>query len=190
MKKILVTGFEPFDHDLINPSGQMLDFLQNSSSKHQLILKCLPVTFLDSFEILKEQVAANNPDIILLSGVAKNRRKISIEKVGINWVDARIPDNNGQKLTMQKIIPTGLDGIFSKLELEKMILNLHDSNMEISYSAGSYVCNYLYYKCLAEISTPSVFIHLPGSLEFTGDKSAMPNHEIFNSIFNFIELSF
>jgi pyroglutamyl-peptidase len=181
MKNILITGFEPFDNDSINPSQEFIKYLKNISTKHILHTAILPVSFDNSFTELTSLVESVKPDLILLTGFAKNRQKIGLEKVGINWIDARIPDNNGRKVSAQKIDPNGLDAHFSLLNLNELFEKMSPADFEISYSAGTYVCNFLYYKSLSKLKLPQVFIHLPGP-------STDINFKIFDSLVELIEL--
>lgn len=147
MKKILISGFSSFDGDAINPSELLIQYLnQKSFPSIELCTVVLPVTFKDAYLELKNLIDVFNPDLILLCRVAKNRSKISLEKVGINWIDSRIPDNNGLLINGEKINQAGPDGLFTQLNLNQLIAKLADKNWEISYSAGTYVCNYIYYQ--------------------------------------------
>lgn len=179
-KKVLVTGFEPFDQDLVNPSQNLLKYLSLQKFDLMLSTLCLPVTFKESSEILLNEIEQINPDIVLMTGLAKNRSKISLEKIAINWIDARIPDNNGLLPLVTKIDFKKPDGLFTSIDLNRALSFLNNPNFEISYSAGTYVCNYVYYKVLSTCDVPAIFVHLP-----------MPNQqlnevEVFKLITNLI----
>lgn len=180
MKNILITGFEPFDNDAVNPSALLLESLSKKNSKHTLHFQCLPVTFKESFNLLADKIEEFKPDVLIMTGFAKSRNKISIEKIAINWIDARIPDNNGITISNQLILENSIAGIFSTFPIEEIYKNLGEE-FEVSYSAGTFVCNYLYYQSLSHFKIPQVFIHLPGN-------SSLNNEEIFNSIFKLLEL--
>lgn len=191
MQKILFSGFEAFDGDNKNPTEKLCHRFSHQTFKNcELKTIVLPVTFEKSFSELQTAIDSYKPDIIILSGVAKNRKKISLEKMAINWIDARIPDNNNQLITQQKIHQNGLDGIFSSLNVEAIKETLNDINWEISYSAGTYVCNYLYYQVLHHYKIPTVFVHVPGTFEMTGENTAMKDDELYALISNFIETCF
>ncbi len=191
MKKILVTGFNSFDGDAINPSELLSKFLANQAFlQKEIYTEVLPVTFDDAYLVLNAKIEQIKPELILLCGVAKTRHKISLEKIAINWIDSRIPDNNGQLISGTKIDSSGPDGIFSSLNLDQMLAKIADKNWEISYSAGTYVCNYVYYQTLLNHQIPSVFIHVPGTLEMTNNYTAMKNDDLFQFISNFIETCF
>lgn len=171
MKKILVTGFMPFDQDLNNPSANWIEwFLVEEHLKVQEgLLKgvILPVTFEGAFNELKSQIDSFKPDIVILTGLAKNRSELSVERIGINWVDFRIPDNAGLLVKAKKIDSLGPDGIFTTIPIE-LLLNI-DPDLKISTSAGEYVCNVLLYRTLCylqDTKTQVTFFHLPGEEKY------------------------
>ncbi|MBY0518374.1 MAG: hypothetical protein K2P81_15800 [Bacteriovoracaceae bacterium] len=153
--KILVTGFEPFDGDSVNPSA---DFVNSLDSRFEKMI--LPVEFETCFKLIQERIEKLNPDYVIMFGLAKNRMEITLEKIGINWMDARIPDNRGYQPKAKKIVELGPDGIFTRLPIEKMIEKAGAG--KISTTAGEYVCNYLMYRVLeANPNLKAGFIHLP-----------------------------
>ncbi len=183
LKKILITGFEAFDSDATNPSAQCLEWLQtrfHSDSQIKFIL--LPVSFENSFLKFKKTFDEFSPDVVLLMGLAKNRTDLTVERIGINWVDARIPDNDGVTLVRQKISEEGPDGIFTRISFDKLNDQCNEVGvpLKISTSAGEYVCNDLLYKSLLytqKQKTELTFFHLPGR----------KNLEEYQSIFLAIE---
>jgi pyroglutamyl-peptidase len=165
MKKILITGFEPFDQDNYNPSEELLVYLEKCDFSFKLLTRRLPVTFKDSFEICEELILLENPDLIIMTGLAKNRAKMNLEKMAINWIDARIPDNNGSLLSVGKINTSqnvSLDGIFTSFDFDEILKNKElKDKVEVSFHAGTFVCNYLYYKVLSTFKNKAFFLHLP-----------------------------
>ena len=171
-KKILVTGFEPFDGDSFNPSALLLVWLKSQSYNFELRTELLPVSFTNAYPRLEKALREFNPTHIVLTGLAKNREELTLERIAINWVDARIPDNDGLILKSQKIKEAGEDGLFTTLPIEKILEASIKSGCptKISTSAGEYVCNHLMYLYLSENKkTPGIFIHIPGA----------EDHEIF-----------
>jgi pyroglutamyl-peptidase len=161
---ILLTAFDVFGKNTINSSMEVLKKL-NTREITKLIL---PTKFIESFGIIKKKIEEVNPSAIMMMGQAGGRTSISFEKAALNLINARIPDNNGSKPTDEKIFSDTPEGYFSNVDLEKMILNLKKIQIPcyISYSAGTYVCNYLYYCVLNYImsynqSVKVIFIHLP-----------------------------
>jgi pyroglutamyl-peptidase len=171
-KKILVTGFEPFDGDSINPSSTLLDWLKSKNQNFDLRTELLPVSFTNAYPKLLNAILEFNPTHVVLTGLAKNRTELTLERIAINWVDARIADNDGLIIKSQKIKEGRPDGLFTTLPLEKMLESARKSNCptKISTSAGEYVCNHLIYLYLSNHKkVPGTFIHIPGAVD----------HEIF-----------
>lgn len=171
-KKILLTGFEPFDGDSVNPSSVLLDWLKTQSFDFQLHTELLPVSFESAYKMLDQACQEFNPTHVIMTGLAKNRVELTLERIAINWVDARIPDNDGLTIKLQKIKESGEDGLFSTMPIIAMLESARRAgcSAKISTTAGEYVCNHLMYLYLFEKrTTPGIFIHLPGALD----------HEIF-----------
>lgn len=168
-KKVLVTGFEPFDGDVVNPSQELLEFLDQQKFSFEIKTQVLPVSFTKALPVLDKVITDFKPTHVLLTGHARKRQLLTIERIGINWVDARIPDNEGLLLKAQKILENGPDGLFSTLPLEPMLKAAATcAPVAISTSAGEYVCNYVLYSFLTLYpDIPGTFIHLPGAEDHT-----------------------
>ena len=168
-KKILITGFEPFDHATKNISAEWVKRQQSKTFSDRLVAGAiLPVVFHKCFLAFREHFEQVDPDIIILTGLAQNRQKLSVERIGINWMDARIPDNDGQKPVASKILADGPDGLFTTLDLKRLQKLCPD--LVVSTSAGEYVCNDLLYEVLNFVSTKKhraevTFFHLPGQMD-------------------------
>lgn len=168
MMKILVTGFEPFDGQKINPSLEIIDRLKNSYD-HVLIHKLkVPTAFNDSIKCVCSTIDEINPDVVFMLGQAGGRKEISIERIAINIDDASIPDNRGIKPLDSIINQNGKNAYFSTLPIKKMVEKLKINNLPagISNSAGTYVCNHLMYGVLYHLETQKKkikagFIHVP-----------------------------
>lgn len=165
--KILISGFEPFGNDEWNSSWQTA--LQIQSAKNQTVLKVLlPVAFEKAWPVLKATIEEEKPDAVICLGQAEGRAAITIEKIGINWRQARIPDNEGFQPKGTKIEEDGADGLFSTLNVEKLVSCALKKGIpaSVSYTAGTYVCNDVLYELLYWIqkenrSIQAGFIHLP-----------------------------
>lgn len=171
-KKILVTGFEPFDGDQENASGILLEWLKSKSFNFELRTELLPVSFTTAYPLLNKAIEEFNPTHVILTGLAKNRTELTLERIAINWVDARIPDNDGLTLKSQKIKEGSEDGLFTTLPIERMLNAALGAGCptKISTTAGEYVCNHLIYLYLSDYRfVAGTFIHIPGATE----------HEIF-----------
>lgn len=169
MKTILITGFEAFGGEKINPSWEAVKQLdQLIIEEHQLIARQLPCSFTESSQRLIQLLEELQPQIVLNIGQAGGRLDISLERVAINLDDARIADNLGAQPIDQTIIKDAPSAYFTNLPL-KAILQTARSNgipASISYSAGTFVCNHVFYTLMHWINTvnPAIkggFIHIP-----------------------------
>ena len=161
--KLLISGFEPFDGDLFNPSADFLNWIKAKKFNFELETILLPVSFEKSYSLLSAKIKTMGPTHIILTGYAKNRDCLTLEKIAINWIDARIPDNDGNMPKNQNILIGSPDGIFTTLPICSMQLASKNSGIEskISYTAGEYVCNSLFYQALVNGPCPVGFIHIP-----------------------------
>lgn len=178
IKKILVSGFSPFDQDETNPSGDWVNWIiarsmPLQSGHRELRGVVLPVSFNGAFAALKKVIDEFCPDIIVMTGLAKNRSVLTVERIGINWIDARIPDNDGVQIFSSKIDESGPDGLFTTIPVETItrLAEKTQTPIKVSTSAGEYVCNDLLYKTLCytlDKKTSVTFIHIPGSDNYDG----------------------
>lgn len=156
MKKILLTGFEPFDQHKINSSGELVKILSAELSLDYLIL---PVSYSRAYGSLEKHLEKNNYDFILMLGLASDRHEVNLERVGLNMMDSKIPDADGAHPRGEKISEKGEGALFCELPIMDWI---KDTEMKISNHAGAYVCNYLYYRMLmGEYAQKSLFVHVP-----------------------------
>lgn len=168
--KILFTGFEPFDGGSSNPSYECLRGLPPMADGVEFVTMELPVSFRRAPERLLERMKAERPDAVICLGLAANREKLSLEKVGLNYAHARIPDNDGMQPRDLLLDPAGPAAYFSTLPVVPLaeMLNRESIPAEISLTAGAYVCNCLLYRLLAVAGTmPAGFIHVPGTEKMT-----------------------
>ena len=166
MKKLLITGFEPFGGEKINPSWEAVKALPEKINDYELIKLCLPVVFGEAAEIAVREAEKHNPDVIISIGQAGGRAAITSELVAINLRHAKIPDNKGNQPKDEPIIEGGATAYFSTLPVRKMADAISSLGIEsiLSYSAGAYVCNDLLYTILSHFDgtkTRAAFIHIP-----------------------------
>ncbi|MBR6708066.1 MAG: pyroglutamyl-peptidase I [Clostridia bacterium] len=170
MKKLLITGFEPFGGETINPSWEAVSRLPSAIGGYALTRLRIPVVF---GEAAARAIAAADeicPDVILCIGQAGGRAAITPELVGINLRHASIPDNGGYQPQDEPIIPGGDLAYFSTVPVRAMAAAIKEAGIPaaVSYSAGAYVCNDLLYTLLAHYKgtgTRVGFIHIPYSAE-------------------------
>jgi pyroglutamyl-peptidase len=183
MKTILITGFEAFGGEKINPSWEAVKQLdQLIIDEHQLIARQLPCTFTESSEYLTKLLEGLQPQIVLNIGQAGGRLDISLERVAINLDDARIADNLGAQPIDQTIIKNAPNAYFTNLPLKAILQAARNNGVpaSISYSAGTFVCNHVFYTLMHWINTvsPDVrggFIHIPYLPEQAAVLGAQPS---------------
>lgn len=166
MKKLLITGFEPFGGESVNPSWEAVCRLPGEVGGYALIRLCLPVVFGEAAATVIRAAEELCPDVILCIGQAGGRAAITPELVGINLRHAAIPDNAGNQPKDEPIIPGGDCAYFSTLPVRKMAdaISAVGVQAQVSYSAGAYVCNDLLYTLLSHFrdsETRVGFIHIP-----------------------------
>lgn len=166
--KLLITGFDAFGEDKVNPSYEAVKSLPNFLGNIQIIKKQLPTKYLDSITILDNLIEEYKPYYVICVGQAAGRDKISLEKVGINLMEARIKDNAGYQPKDLPVHPDGDLAYYSNLPLKSMLKDLETNDIpaEISYSAGTFVCNSTLYHLLYLIIEKNYelkagFIHIP-----------------------------
>ncbi len=170
MKKLLITGFEPFDGESRNPSWEAVSLLPDRINEYELTKLLVPVVFGEAAERVIAVADEIRPDIILSVGQAGGRDAVTPELVGINLRYAPIPDNKGNMPIDEPIVKGDENARFSTLPIRKMAeaINARGIPSKVSYSAGAYVCNDLLYTLLSHFDGSEVkvgFIHVPYSKE-------------------------
>ena len=166
--KLLITGFDPFGGESINPAFEAIKKLPDSIEDCKIIKQEIPTVFDRSLEVLAQSIEIHDPDVIICVGQAGGRFGLSLEKVGINLNEARIPDNDGNQPLGTPVYADGETAYFSSLPIKGMLKTLHEKDIpsEISYTAGTYVCNHVLYGLMHMIKTvfpekKGGFIHVP-----------------------------
>ena len=170
MKKLLITGFEPFGGEEINPSWDAVSALADSIGEWELTRLRIPVVFGEAARLTIEKAEEISADAIIAVGQAGGRDSITPELEAINLRHARIPDNGGYQPKDEPIIRDGERAYFSTLPMRKMAESISALGIKssLSYSAGAYVCNDLLYTLLSHFEgskTKVCFIHVPYSSE-------------------------
>ncbi len=165
---ILVTGFDAFGDNFENPSSLILDELPAKIENHSITTLQIPTSAHRSKKALKNALSQSEYDALVCIGQAGGRADISLERVAINLDEFRIADNDGEVLSGNKICSEGPDAYLSKLPLKTMVNNIqkHSIPASISYTAGTFVCNHVYYLANYLLSKEDkagqvVFIHVP-----------------------------
>ncbi len=166
--KILLTGFDSFGGEKINPSWEAVKKANINIIGVDVFKLELPTEFIRSAVELKRMIAEIQPDAVLLFGQAGGRSNISIEKIAINFRNSKSPDNANFVPENEAISNQGADGYFSNLPIELLLERLKEANIpsSISYTAGTFVCNNLFYSLMEHINNSSSkikggFIHVP-----------------------------
>lgn len=172
MKKILFTGFEPFDKDVVNPSWEAVSLLPEQIGNIQIAKRLMPVEYDTVSTLLEKAIEEEQPDAVLCIGQAGGRAKITAEVIAINLKDASIPDNAGKLYAGEPVILNGPAGYFATIPVKAIVAAMEEEGIPsaLSYTAGTYVCNDLMYHLLHLISTKYThiqggFIHIPFSCE-------------------------
>lgn len=166
MKKLLITGFDPFDGATVNPSWEAVKLLPDSIGEYELHKLQIPTVFGLAPKTVLEKAAEIQPDVIISVGQAGTRKAVTPERVGINVRDARITDNAGISPKDEAIVSGGPDGLFTTLPVKAMIAAINEAGLPgaISNTAGTFVCNDVLYSLLHHYAGSNVrcgFIHVP-----------------------------
>ena len=181
--KIIVTGFDPFGGEKINPSIECVKALPEIEGV-ELFRVELPTVFKESAIRLNEVINEVKPDAVLSVGQAGGRPGITMERIAINVDDARIPDNITQQPIDETIQTEGAAAYFSTLPIKRIVKAIREAGIsaEVSNSAGTFVCNHIMYQALfaatkADKPFKAGFMHIPFIPEQTMDKPSLPLEE-------------
>lgn len=166
MKKLLITGFDPFGGEKVNPSWEAVKRLPDVIGAYGLVKLQLPTMFGRAAELLIEKAEEIQPAAVISVGQAGGRKGITPEVVGINLREAGIPDNAGSQPVNEPVIPGGPAAYFATLPVREMAAAMKEAGLPcgLSYSAGAFVCNDVLYTLLHHYSgtdTRVGFIHVP-----------------------------
>jgi pyroglutamyl-peptidase len=163
----LVTGFAPFGGEAVNPSQLIAQALHGRAiAGHRVIAATLPTEFATSLTVLGDLIEQHAPALVLAVGQAGGRAEISLERVAINLIDARIADNAGAQPIDVRVVENAPNAYFSTLPLKAMLSALRGAGIPatLSHSAGTFVCNQVFYGLAHALSGRSVrggFVHVP-----------------------------
>lgn len=154
---VLVTGFDPFGGSRVNPSWDAVHALHGRSvAGRQVIGGEIPTIFGVALRRLAELMEEHQPELVICMGQAGGRSAISLERVAINVNDARIPDNAGAKPIDTPVIADGPAAYFTSLPIKAMLSALlkEGINAEVSQTAGTFVCNHVFYGLMHQLAQP------------------------------------
>ena len=166
MKKLLISGFDPFGGEKINPSFEAVKLLPDIIGEYELTKIELPTVFGRAAEIMSAKIEEIHPNAVICVGQAGGRKGITPEVIGINLREARIADNSGAQPQNEPVCNGAPDGIFSNLPVREMVEAIKNEGLpaSLSFSAGAFVCNDLLYSLLYEFKNTDIkigFIHVP-----------------------------
>lgn len=165
---LLVTGFEPFDGEPVNPSAEIARRVDGRTvAGARVVARVLPCAFGAAREALHAALADTRPALVLALGQAGGRSELSLERVAINVDDARIPDNAGAQPIDLPIVAGAPAAYFSTLPIKAMVAALRAAGLPagVSQSAGTFVCNHLFFALMHALArqpaTRGGFLHVP-----------------------------
>ena len=189
---ILVTAFDPFGGEKINPAQQAVERLADTIGEAKIHKLIVPTVFGKAAENVIEEMNKLRPDAVVCVGQAGGRKSVTPERVAINVMDANITDNIGQQPVDEVIVADGPAAYFSTLPVKKMVQAIRDAGLpgDVSNSAGTFVCNSLLYSVLHHAATNmpqthAVFVHVPYIPEQTVGKegvASMPLEDIVRAL--------
>ena len=185
MKKLLITGFDPFGGATVNPSWQAVSRLPDQIGDYILCKLEIPTVFTEAARAVLEKAAVFCPDVILCVGQAGGRAAVTPERIGVNIRDARIADNAGNQPKGQFVAPDGPAAYFATVPVQAMAEAIEKAGLPatVSNSAGAFVCNDVLYSLLHHYAGTPVrvgFIHVPYIPEQT--EPSMPLEKIVTAL--------
>lgn len=184
--KVLVTGFDPFGGEAVNPAFEAVKLLPDEIGGAEIIKLEIPTVFSKSGPAVEEGIKKYEPDVVINVGQAGGRSCVTIEQVAINLAEARIPDNDGEQPSGELLQKDGEPAYYATIPVKAVVKNVREHGIpcHISYTAGTYVCNSVMYNVLhmAAEKYPNIragFIHVPFAAEQAVEK---PNGTPFMSL--------
>lgn len=187
--KILITGFDPFGGEKINPALEAVKGMKDNIEGVEIVKKMIPTVFRKSIDELEKAIIENNPDVVICVGQAGGRIPITVERVAINLDDAGIKDNEGNAPIDEKIFEDGENAYFSSLPIKAIVEEIKKNRIpaDVSNTAGTFVCNHIMYGLLYLIDKKyknirGGFIHVPFIPVQVCNKANYPSMSLNNII--------
>lgn len=196
MRKILITGFEPFGGYAENSSWEAAKEVASFGALNaDIVAECLPVSFVRAPMTLREAIDRHTPDVVIMLGQSATADCIKLERVALNMMDSAMGDNDGAKPDEEQIDERGAAALFTSLPIKKLRLAIEAKgiNVKISNSAGLFVCNRTYYEALRLCkgrAMQAIFVHLPlyeGQTSPQRDVKTMPLGDMCRAVQTIIE---
>lgn len=163
-ERILLTGFEPFAGDATNPTQEIVHRIADRwNGPASLVTAVLPVSFHRAQADLRALIEEHRPTLVVATGLAGGRSTVGIERVALNLLDARIADNDGAQPIDEESVPGGAAALFATIPVKAIAAAITDGGIpaQVSYSAGTFVCNHVFYTARALSSARVGFVHVP-----------------------------
>ena len=180
--KIVVTAFEPFGGEAINPANEALQLLEEEVQGVKIVKLVVPTVFGKAINTIEAILEKEKPNVVICIGQAGGRADITVERIAINIDDAKMADNEGNMPVDKPIIKDGPAAYFSTLPIKKIVEKIKDHGIpaSVSNSAGTFVCNHLMYGLLdtidkQKLNTIGGFIHVPYIPQQTLEKINTPS---------------
>ena len=183
--KVLVTGFDPFGGEPVNPAFEAVKMLPDEIAGAEIIKLEIPTVFSKCGPAVEEGIKKYEPDIVINVGQAGGRSCVTIEQVAVNLAEARIPDNDGEQPSDEPVQKDGAPAYYATIPVKAIVKNIRDHGIpcHISYTAGTYVCcimyNVLHMAATKYNNIRAGFIHVPFAAQQAVEK---PNGTPFMSL--------
>lgn len=183
--KVLITGFDPFGGEKINPAWEAVRALPDNIDGIEVVKLQIPTVFKKSAKKLFENIDSVKPDVVICVGQAGGRYEFSVERVAINVDDGRIPDNDGYQPVDSPVFEDGENAYFSTLPIKAIVEEVKKDGIPaaVSNTAGTYVCNHIMYSLLYYLNKNNLnikggFVHVPFIPEQVVEKKNTPYMEL------------
>ena len=183
--KVLITGFDPFGGEKINPAWEAVRALPDNIDGIEVVKLQIPTVFKKSAKKLFENIDSVKPDVVICVGQAGGRYEFSVERVAINVDDGRIPDNDGYQPVDSPVFEDGENAYFSTLPIKAIVEEVKKAGIPaaVSNTAGTYVCNHIMYSLLYYLNKNNLnikggFIHVPFIHKQVVEKKNTPYMEL------------
>ncbi|WFR67786.1 pyroglutamyl-peptidase I [Curtobacterium flaccumfaciens] len=185
---VLLTAFEPFGGDAVNPSWEAAQRLAETwDGPATLVVEQLPVVFAEERSRLAAAIEQHRPTVVVATGLAAGRAAVTPERVAINVMDARIPDNVGAQPVDEPIDPHGPPAVFSGLPIKRIVRDVRAAGVpaSVSNTAGTFTCNQVFYELMSFAGRDGFragFVHVPATPDLAADGPTLTLDEIVTAL--------